>query len=634
MAKDEQDGGARRRRRGPSRRSLRLAALGLLVGAALNLAFAPIGWWFLAPIGVAALSALLQDRPGRTGAFVGFAFGTGFCWVMFQWLRVFGPGAQEAVGILESLYFIPFGWGMARVSATRLAPLWQACLWVAEEFLRDRFPFGGFSWGRLAFSQPHSLYTPIASLGGAPLLTFAVALSGTLLWRGIMVALRARKSRATSAAAETPATIPTTIPPSVILTAENALGEPTAENALGQPVAGQPKAKPDTSSETKPATRPGTAGTTPRPAALRTAALLALAALAIPLLALAVPLTSPSSGTPLRIALIQGNVPRTGLGYLDQQAAVLDNHVKETEAFAQQVREGRAAKPDFVVWPENGSDLDPYTDPDAKAAITRAVQDVGVPVLVGAVIDAPNGVNVLNRLIVWDPRSGMGQTYDKNHLVPFGEYLPFRSLLTKFIKRFNQIPRDFQPGHGRGTLDIAGNRVAAVMCFEVAYDDVVRSAVTGGGGVLLVPSNNASYMHTGQTYQQLAIAQVRAVEHGRWTMEVATSGVSAVVDPTGKVHARTGEYQAAAIDAEVRSNTGTTPADRLGAAPEWLMALLGLGAAFACGPRGRKTLRALARKGDLGAGSLPGAPSEDQQTATTATEQNTPLESAVKGRAR
>src|SRR5437899_619160 len=137
--------GARRRRRGwPARRSWGLFGLALLCGAALNLAFAPIGWWWLAPLPVLGLSLLTAGRSGKTAAFVGFGFGTGFCWVMFQWLRVFGPGAQEAVGLLESLYFIPLGWGLARVSATRFAPLWQACLWVGEEFLRSRYPFGGF----------------------------------------------------------------------------------------------------------------------------------------------------------------------------------------------------------------------------------------------------------------------------------------------------------------------------------------------------------------------------------------------------------------------------------------------------------------------------------------------------------
>ena len=512
------EAGTRRRRwfRRPGRPSaatVRLAALALLAGAALNLAFAPVGWWPVAPLAVAAFSALVAGRTGRRGMLVGFWFGTGFCWVMFQWLRVFGPGAQEAVGIVESLYFIPFGWGMARVSVMRFAPLWQACLWVAEEFGRSRWPFGGFSWGRLAFSQPDSPFTPLAAVGGAPLVTFAVALSGALLWRTAAALYRDRQ------------------------------------------------------------------------AGLRGVAALLAGALAIPALGFAVPLQSPGSGTPVRIALIQGNVPRVGFGREQQEAAVLDNHVKETEVLAADIRSGKAAKPDVVVWPENGSDMDPYSDPGVAAEIQQAVDDVGVPVLVGAVINAnPAGTNVLNRLIVWTPGGGgMGATYDKTHLVPFGEYLPFRGILTKMIKRFTMIPRDFVPGHGKGVLTLGGITVAAVICFEVAYDGVVRDAVNGGGQVLLVPSNNASYMGTGQTYQQLAIARFRAVEHGRWTMEAATSGVSAVIDPHGRVLAQTGEYQARYLDLQVRRESAVTLADRAGAWPEYAFALLGLLAAVGLG---------------------------------------------------
>jgi apolipoprotein N-acyltransferase len=564
------EAGTRRRRwfgRRPSAESVRLAALALLAGAALNLAFAPVGWWPVAPLAVAALSGLFAGQTGRRGMLIGFWFGTGFCWVAFQFLRVFGPGAQEAVGVLESLYFIPFGWGMARVSLMRFAPLWQACLWVSEEFIRSRWPFGGFSWGRLAFSQADSPFTPLAAVGGAPLVTFAVALSGTLLWRAVVVLRRDRR-----------------------------------------------------------------AGT-------RWAAALLAGALVIPALGFAVPLQSPDSGTPVRIALIQGNVPRLGFGRQEQEAAVLDNHVTETEVLAADIRAGKAVKPDLVVWPENGSDMDPYSDPGVAAEIQQAVDDVGVPVLIGAVINAnAAGTNVLNRLIVWTPgpAGGMGATYDKTHLVPFGEYLPFRGILTKMIKRFNMIPRDFVPGHGKGVLTLGGVTVAAAICFEVAYDDVVRNAVNGGGQVLLVPSNNASYMGTGQTYQQLAIARFRAVEHGRWTMEAATSGVSAVIDPHGKVLAQTGEYQARYLDMQVRRNTSITLADRVGAWPEYAFALLGLLAAI--GLSGASTTLRRTRAlfpGNRGrADTLPGAPDDDQAPTTSDSEPAADLQPAAKGRAR
>ncbi|NUR27354.1 MAG: apolipoprotein N-acyltransferase, partial [Catenulispora sp.] len=498
-------------------------------------------------------------------------------WVAFQFLRVFGPGAQEAVGVIESLYFIPFGWAMARVSLTRFAPLWQACLWVGEEFVRSRWPFGGFSWGRLAFSQPDSPFTPLAAVGGAPLMTFAVALSGTLLWRAVVILRRNREEGAKFAGAQW-------------------------------------------------------------------AAALVAAAIAVPLTGFAVPLRSPDAGTPLRIAVIQGNVPRLGFGREAQAAAVLDNHVKETEVLAADIRAGKAVKPDVVVWPENGSDMDPYTDPGVKDEIQRAVDAVGVPVLVGAVINAnAEGTNVLNRLIVWTPDTGgavggMGATYDKTHLVPFGEYLPFRDILTKMIKRFNMIPRDFVPGHGRGDLTLGAVPVAAVICFEVAYDDVVRDAVNGGGQVLLVPSNNASYMGTGQTYQQLAIARIRAVEHGRWTVEAATSGVSAVIDPRGRVLAETGEYQARYLDMEVRRSTERTLADRLGAWPEYAFALAGLAAAIglsgaaAAGARLRR-VRALIPAFRDPAGTLPDAAPEEN-TLTSTERDAAPLTSAAKGRTR
>ncbi|NUP46910.1 MAG: apolipoprotein N-acyltransferase, partial [Catenulispora sp.] len=378
-----------------------------------------------------------------------------------------------------------------------------------------------------------------------------------------------------------------------------------------------------------------------RGAGARWAAAMVVGALLLPALAFAVPLRSPDAGEPLRIALIQGNVPRLGFGREQQQAAVLDNHVRETETLAADIRAGKAVKPDVVVWPENGSDMDPYTDPGVKAEIQQAVDAVGVPVLIGAVVDAnPEGTNVLNRLIVWTPGpdGGMGATYDKTHLVPFGEYLPFRDILTKMIKRFNMIPRDFVPGHGHGDLTLGGVPVAAVICFEVAYDDVVRNAVNGGGQVLLVPSNNASYMGTGQTYQQLAIARLRAVEHGRWTLEAATSGVSAVIDPRGKVLARTGEYQARYLDMQVRRSTGRTFADRVGAWPEYAFTLAGVMAAV--GLAGASTtlrrVRALIPGSAGAAGNVPGAaPEEPGDTPMTTPERDAaPLTPAAKGRAR
>src|SRR5207253_2304112 len=102
-----------------------------------------------------------------------------------------------------------------------------------------------------------------------------------------------------------------------------------------------------------------------------------------------------------------------------QRAAVLRNHVDATLQLAAAVKAGQVSRPDLVIWPENASDLDPYTDTDAYQVIDKTVRAVGVPVLVGAVTDGP-GRFVSNRGIVWDPVTGAGATYVKRHPVPFG----------------------------------------------------------------------------------------------------------------------------------------------------------------------------------------------------------------------
>ena len=134
-----------------------------------------------------------------------------------------------------------------------------------------------------------------------------------------------------------------------------------------------------------------------------------------------------------------------------ERRAVLDNHVTQTLALAQAVSRGDAPQPDVVVWPENSSDLDPYTNADARTAISTAARAIEAPVLVGAVITNPDDpATVLNVGIVWDPVSGPQERYVKQHPVPFGEYVPFRPLLTRLIGRFDLVPRDFVAGSAPG----------------------------------------------------------------------------------------------------------------------------------------------------------------------------------------
>jgi apolipoprotein N-acyltransferase len=259
-----------------------------------------------------------------------------------------------------------------------------------------------------------------------------------------------------------------------------------------------------------------------------------------------------------------------------ERRAVLDNHVAATLQLGRDISAGTAPRPDFVLWPENSTDIDPFQDSSVYEDIQRAVNAVGVPVLVGAMVDGPGPVDVKNQSIVWSPGTGPGERYSKTHPVPFGEYIPMRKQLAKLFQRLDQIPRDMVPGTRPGVLHLAGTTVGDVICFEVAYDGLVRDAIEGGAGMLVVPSNNATYMGTGQVEQQFAIARLRAVETGRTVVVVATNGVSGVVAPDGSVEQRAPVRSTQVIDTQVTLRSGLTPGVRAGRAIELLLTLVAL----------------------------------------------------------
>lgn len=518
-AADPAPPGRLRRARSTVRRAGPRSAAAAAAGLALAAAFPPYGVWPLSLVSVAVLALLTRHRTGRQGAWTGFAFAVPFFVWLLQWLHVVGWDAVVGLSVIEALFFVPMGAGLALTSRLRGWPLWGACLWVAEELARDRLPFGGFPWGRLAFGTTDSPFLRLAALGGAPLVSFAVALTGSLLAAAALLAWRSR----------------------------DRAGRPAA--ALGA----------------------------------------AAGAAAVLLAGYAVPVPTAADGH-LRVAIVQGDVAKPGMHFLGRPMLILDNHVQATLQLARDIKAGRVPKPDLVLWPENSSDLDPYTYPQAYEAITRAVQAVGVPVLVGALVDGPDAQHVQNEGILWDPATGPGAHYTKQHPVPFGEYVPFRAELTKVIHRLDQIPRDFYPGRKTGVMSMAGVRMGDVICFEVAYDDIVRNTVDAGARALVVQTNNATYGRTGQPEQQLVMSQLRAVEHGRAVVTAATSGISAVVAPDGTVEQRSKEFTRTVLSADLPLRDGTTVADRIGSVPEWALAIVGVlscAAAMRIGRRGR-----------------------------------------------
>ncbi|MFF8845595.1 apolipoprotein N-acyltransferase [Streptomyces sp. NPDC015127] len=277
------------------------------------------------------------------------------------------------------------------------------------------------------------------------------------------------------------------------------------------------------------------------------------------------------------VAAVQGNVPRLGLDFNAQRRAVLDNHARRTQELAADVAAGRVPQPDFVLWPENSSDLDPYRNADARLVIEDAVKAIGVPTVVGAVLTPETGP-LRNTLIEWDPRRGPVDTYDKRHVQPFGEYIPLRSFVRIFNSDVDRVQRDFGPGHEVGVFDLAGTNVGLVTCFEAAFDDAARDTVTHGAQLISVPSNNATFGRSEMTYQQLAMSRVRAVEHSRSVVVPVTSGVSAVIMPDGEIVQETRMFTPDALVADVPLRSSLTPATRLGVWPEAALLLLAAGA--------------------------------------------------------
>ena len=176
----------------------------------------------------------------------------------------------------------------------------------------------------------------------------------------------------------------------------------------------------------------------------------------------------------------------------------------------------------------------------------------------------------------------------KQNLVPFGEYVPFRSQLQRFISRLDRIPRDFVAGDRPGVLDLGAATVADVICFDVAYDDAVRDAVAGGGELITVQTNNATYGRTAQVEQQFAISRLRAIEHGRVVLVAATSGISGIIAPDGKVVEQTPEFVAQVLVAEVPARTSETLATRFGPAVSWALTAVGAAALLAGAWRRRR----------------------------------------------
>ena len=502
-----------------------LALLTALAGGlALTAAFAPYGIWPLAAVGPALLTVALWQQRARVALTAGFAFGLAFFFPLVSWVVNLAWYVLAALAVAEAVIFAVLAIGLWLLLRLRSWPVAVAGWWVAAEAVRDRWPWGGFPWGRLVMSQATAPTVRWVAIAGPPFLSFLIALvSGCLAWV-LLGPLSARQGQA----------------PRPVSSLRAALMSFTTR------------------------VMPSYASARFWPAV----ALAASAALACSGALLPADQATHGERTAV-IAAIQGDVPHaTNLPDLWRATTVTQNHAAATESLAARIRGGRAPVPDVVIWPENSTDLDPSMDPLIFNTIATAVAAIDRPVLVGAVLQDP----VRNAGQLWLPGRGPVAVYLKRRLVPFGEVIPFRSIISKITSLPSSLqPVNFTPGHRTVVFHLGKVRLGDVICYEVGFDGLVSSEVAAGANLLAVQTNDADFEidgQTGETLQQLAMARIRAIEHNRSVVVASTTGISAIIAPDGQLLTSTHTWTRAEIEARVPLRSSTTLADRLGGWPE------------------------------------------------------------------
>lgn len=286
---------------------------------------------------------------------------------------------------------------------------------------------------------------------------------------------------------------------------------------------------------------------------------LAAVAIAAPLL---IPFSVPD-GRAVDVAMLQVDVRQAAsVSTVSEDEGVARLHISMHARLA-------SDPPDLAIWGEGALDPGAANDPEIMADVRQAIAAVGAPTLVGAVLNDPDGTQRTSALL-FDGAGIPVDRYDKVHLVPFGEYIPWRDELS-WISAIEQIPVDRTPGERVHTVSTAGlPSFATPICFENSFPALTRAFVRAGAGFLVVPVNNASYGTTAASAQQLQMSRMRAVEDGRWVVNAAVSGISAFIDPGGRVVAEAGLFRPAILRHTIRSSDVITPYVRLGDRLPWL----------------------------------------------------------------
>jgi apolipoprotein N-acyltransferase len=285
----------------------------------------------------------------------------------------------------------------------------------------------------------------------------------------------------------------------------------------------------------------------------------------------------------LRVALVQGGGPQGTRASDTDDRLVFERHLKASEDVEAPV--------DLVVWPEDVVDVDdPVAETREGRELRALARELDAPLVVGVVEDAgPDHFS--NAAVAFDAGGDIVDRYDKVHRVPFGEYVPLRSLVERFAGG-DLTSRDAVIGDHPAELDTPVGRLSVAISWEIFFGDRVREGVEDGAEIVLNPTNGSSFTGTLVQTQQVATSRMRAIENDRWVLQVAPTGFSAFVGPDGTVHERSSVSDTTVLQEAVGTREGTTMYTRLGLLPAWIVALaslaLGWGAAWRQRRQGRR----------------------------------------------
>ncbi|MGH9101812.1 MAG: apolipoprotein N-acyltransferase, partial [Acidimicrobiales bacterium] len=505
-------------------------------GGLIALSLPPWGWWPLAAVGMAALwLALAGARPWRRAA-IGMAAGLAQLIPSLWWALSFTVPGYAFLVVVESAFFAV---ASAGVPARRGRALAFPALMLLAEASRDSWPLGGLPIGSLQLGQSLGLLLPAARVVGGVGLVGLTACAGVVLGCLARLGWRAWARRGTS-------------------------------QAEGGPEQGEGR-------------RGGARAARARRPTRDLVALLVAATVTVglPLAGWAAPAGGPAIGS-IRVAAVQGGGPRGLRAFESDQYAVYRRQYLPTTS----LRPGYG----LVLWPEDVISLPgPLSASPIKAQMAALAKSLRTTVVAGVTEDV-GASRFRNEVVAWGPQGRVVDSYEKRHRVPFGEYIPWRSVLGQ-IFNLEAVPRDAIPGTGPGLLRTPAGPLGVMISYEVFFPSRDRAAVQAGGQLLLVPTNTASYSTRQIPAQELGASRLRAVEAGRNLVQASPTGYSALISPAGAVSSRSNLGTQDIVTGVVPLRRGRTLFDRWGEMPDLAACCLAVCGAWAIALADRRRAR-------------------------------------------